>query len=75
MKNRKMTKTYWASLSRSSRERALISVFPLNRAAADMLLEEKPNLTDPWWQIVWRHVRIPADNSHYKTCVNNVYIP
>ena len=55
-------------------------VFPLHKATVDMLMNDEPNpKDDAWWGLVWRKVRIPeADERgyrHYKTVVNNTYIP
>lgn len=75
MANKKMTHKYWNSLDKGSKKSALISVFPLHQSIADMLINEKPNSKSPWWKIVFSKVRIPEDNSHYKTVVNNTYIP
>jgi len=41
---------------------------------------EKPNpKDDAWWGLVWRKVRIPEADAngyrHYKTVVNDTYIP
>ena len=45
-----------------------------------MLMNDEPNpKDDAWWGLVWRKVRIPEADSngyrHYKTVVNNTYIP
>ena len=75
-KDKKMTISYWNSLSRDSRERALKYCFPIHSATVEMLLDEKPNhVTDQssWWYIVFSKVRIPV-NSSYKTKVNNTYL-
>ena len=70
-KTKKMTLTYWKGLSKDSKKRALTYVFPIHPACVDMLLNEKPNpKQSPWWRMVWDKVRIPEDNSHYKTVIN-----
>ena len=79
-KTKKMTLAYWKSLSEGSKRRALTCVFPLHKAVVDMLIDDQPKpKDDPWWKMVWRKVRIPeADDRgyrHYKTVVNNTYIP
>lgn len=75
-KDKKMTISYWNSLSRGSKERALKYCFPIHPATVEMLLDEKPNhVTDKssWWYTVFSKVRIPV-NSSYKTKVNNTYL-
>ena len=77
---KKMTLKYWDSLSEGSKRRALTYVFPLHKATVDMLMNDEPNpKDDPWWGLVWRKVRIPEADSngyrHYKTVVNDTYIP
>ena len=76
-KTKKMTLTYWKSLSEGSKRRALTCVFPLNKAVVDMLIDDQPKpKDDPWWKMVWSKVRIPeADAGGYKTVVNRTYIP
>lgn len=78
-KTKKMTVKYWETLGEGSKKRALTCVFPLNPAAVDMLLDDKPNPKDPWWTIVFKKVRIPEPDErgyrHYKTVVNKTYIP
>lgn len=73
-KTKKMTIKYWSSLSEGSKERALKSCFPIHEAIVKMLLNDKPSLKDPWWQMVFKRVKIPADTSHYKTVVNGWYM-
>ena len=74
-KTKKMTLTYWKGLSKDSKFRALTYVFPLEASLVRMLQNEKPQpKQSPWWQLVWKKVRIPADYSHYKTVVNDTYI-
>jgi len=80
MASKKMTLKYWNSLEDGSRRRALKHVFPTMKACVDMLMNDKPKpKNDPWWQLVWKKVRIPEPDSngyrHYKTCVNHTYIP
>lgn len=75
-KDKKMTISYWNSLSRGSKERALKYCFPIHSSIVEMLLDEKPNHVtdkDSWWYTVFSKVRIPV-NSSYKTKVNNTYL-
>ena len=78
-RTKKMTLKYWDSLSEGSKRRALTCVFPLHKSIVDMLLDDKPKPKEFWWGLVWRKVRIPEADSngyrHYKTVVNNTYIP
>ena len=79
-KTKKMTLKYWASLSEGSKRRAFTYCFPLHTATVDTLMNDEPNpKDDAWWGLVWRKVRIPEADSngyrHYKTVVNNTYIP
>lgn len=76
MANKKMTKKYWDSLSEDSRYRALrkvLSNFPdtVNRDYA----KQKAKDLDWLWEIIVRHVRIPEDNSWYKTVIDKTYLP
>ena len=79
MRTRKLTIKYWNSLSEGSRKRALMYCFPINSEIADMLLGDKPQKDNPWWKMVFAKVRIPEPDAngyrHYKTVVNNTYIP
>jgi len=75
MAGKKLTQRYWNSLSEGSRKRALTHVFPLQTGLVDMLVNETPNLESPWWKIVFRKARIPEDHTHYKTVINQTYIP
>ena len=73
---RNMTMKYWDSLSEDSRYRALRKVFSnfpdtVNRDYA----KEKAKDLDWLWDIIVRHVRIPLDNSHYKTVIDKTWIP
>lgn len=75
-KDKKMTISYWVSLSRDSKERALKYCFPIHAEVVKMLLDEKPaHVTDKssWWYTVFSKVRVPL-NSSYKTKVNNTYL-
>ena len=79
-KTSKMTLKYWNSLSEGSKRRALTCVFPLHKAIVDMLMDDQPKpKDDPWWKMVWGKVRIPEADAngyrHYKTVVNQTYIP
>lgn len=73
-KTKRMTMKYWNSLSESSKERALKSCFPIHDAVVKMLMNDKPNLKEPWWLIVFKKVKVPADTSHYKTVMNGWYM-
>lgn len=79
MANKRMTISYWKSLSEGSKRRALTCVFPLHKTVVDMLVDDDPRPSDPWWSMVWRKVKIPEADSkgyrHYKTVVNKTYIP
>lgn len=75
-KDKKMTISYWTSLSRGSKERALKYCFPIHQSIVEMLLDEKPNhVTEQgsWWHTVFSKVRIPV-NSSYKTKIDNTYL-
>lgn len=75
-KDKKMTISYWNSLSRDSKQRALKYCFPIHESIVEMLLDEKPNhVTDKssWWYTVFSKVRVPL-NSSYRTKVNNTYL-
>lgn len=74
-KTKKMTIKYWNTLSEGSRKRALQFCFPSLPATVDMLLNDKPRKDDSWWQYVFKKVRIPHEDSPYKTVVNQTYIP
>lgn len=70
-KTKKMTLTYWKGLSEGTKKRALTYVFPTQPACVNMLLNEKPNVKQShWWQMVWKTVSIPTDQSHYKVVIN-----
>ena len=79
MRTRKLTIKYWNSLSEGSRKRALQFCDPTLPATVDMLLNEKPKKDNPWWKMVFAKVRIPEPDAngyrHYKTIVNNTWIP
>lgn len=70
-----MTASYWNSLCRESKERALSFVFGYQKTWIDLCLSEKPDLNDGVWKMIFRKVRIPEDHTHYKTSVNNTFIP
>ena len=78
-KTKKMTIKYWNTLSVGSRKRALQFCYPTLPATVDMLLNENPKKDNPWWKMVFAKVRIPEPDvngyRHYKTVVNNTYIP
>ena len=79
MRTRKLTIKYWNSLSEGSRKRALQFCYPTLPATVDMLLNEKPKKDNHWWKMVFAKVHIPEPDvngyRHYKTVVNNTYIP
>lgn len=75
MATKKMTLKYWGSLDEGSKRRALSHVFPINNPIVQILMNEKPDKKKTLWQLVFQEVRIPEDNSHYKTVVHNTYIP
>jgi len=66
---------YWDSLEQGSKKRALAHVFSGNAPLVQILLNEKLDRDNTLWQIVFKKVRIPEDNSHYKTIVHKTYIP
>ena len=74
-KTKKMTIKYWNSLEVGSKRRALQFCYPTLPATVDMLLNEKPRKDDPWWKRVFNKVRIPDNDSFYKTVVDHTYIP
>jgi hypothetical protein len=78
-KTKKMTIKYWNSLEVGSKRRALQFCYPTLPATVDMLLNEKPKKDNHWWKMVFAKVRIPEPDvngcRHYKTVVNNTYIP
>ena len=75
MRTRKMTIKYWSSLEKGSRKRALQFCYPTLPATVEMLLNDKPRKNDPWWERVFDKVRIPDNDSYYKTVVDYTYIP
>ena len=75
MANKKMTLSYWNSLSRGSKYRALCFVFGPHQCLANIYADEKPNLKDGMWKLIFKKIHIPEDHSHYKTCVNQTYVP
>lgn len=75
MATKKMILKYWGSLDEGSKRRALTHVFPINNPIVQILMNEKPDKKKTLWQLVFQEVRIPEDNSHYKTMVHNTYIP
>jgi hypothetical protein len=75
MANKKMTIKYWKTLSRGSKYRALCFVFGPHQCLANIYADEKPNLKDGMWKLIFKKIHIPEDHSHYKTCVNQTYIP
>ena len=72
---KQLTIRYWKSLSKDSQRRALTCVFPLHKGIVEMLLNDEPVKSDPWWQIVFRKVKVPDGHSHYKTIINKTWIP
>lgn len=75
MATKMMTLKYWGSLDKGSKRRALTHVFPINNPIVQILMNEKPDKKKTLWQLVFQEVRIPEDNSYYKTVVHNTYIP
>lgn len=75
MKTRQMSLSYWNTLSRGSKFRALCFVFGPHQCLANMYADEKPDKKNAMWKMIFRRIRIPEDHSHYKTCVNKTYIP
>jgi len=73
MATKKMTQAYWIGLGEGTKRRALTCVFPLHPAVVDMLSNERPKLSDPWWRIVFSKVRIPEETSHYHFVINHTY--
>ena len=74
-KTKKMTIKYWNSLEKGSKKRALQFCYPTLPATVEMLLNDKPRKNDPWWKRVFNKVRIPDNDSFYKTVVDHTYIP
>ena len=74
MVTKKMTLKYWGTLDEGSKRRALTHVFPINNPIVQIMLDEKPDKRKTLWQIVFQEIRIPEDNSRYKTIVHNTYI-
>lgn len=72
-KTRAMTIKYWLTLSEGSRRRALTYCFPIHKSIVNMLMDQSPDRKDPWWQLVFKKVRIPEEGSAYKTVVNQTY--
>lgn len=70
-----MTLKYWEKLDDGSKRRALAHVFPINNPIVQILMNEKPDKKKTLWKLVFQEVRIPEDNSHYKTVVHSTYIP
>lgn len=73
---KRLTKSYWDSLSVDSRYRVLRKVFSnfpdsVNRDYA----KEKAKDLDWMWNIIQRHVKQPIDASNYKTVVDRIWIP
>lgn len=76
MATKKMILKYWSELSRGSKERALTRIFPINAMMVRILAaEEHPDLSSSIWKFVFKDIKIPESNSHYKTVVYNNYIP
>lgn len=73
---KRLTMSYWDSLSDDSRYRALRKVFSnfpddVNRDYA----QEKAKNLDWIWDILVRHVKQPIGESHYKTVIDKTWIP
>ena len=73
MTTKKLTIRYWQSLSPDTKKRAIKCVFPLMGRSLHYLVNEKPDQKEVWWEMIFRKVRVPSDNSHYKFIVNNTY--
>ena len=73
---KRLTMSYWDSLSDDSRYRALRKVFSnfpdnVNRDYA----QEKAMNLDWMWEILVRHVKQPVGETHYKTVIDKTWIP
>ena len=75
MKTKQMTIRYWNSLPVDSRERAIRAAVPNGEFLAKLFKDAKPNLKDTSWRLIFKLVRIPVNETHYKTVVNGWYIP
>lgn len=71
-KPKKLTIKYWNTLSEATKRRAILCVFPIQVGLADMLIDEKPNLKNPWWQMIFAKIKIPTIG-HYKFICNQTY--
>lgn len=68
---RKMTKKYWKSLERKTRNKAILMIFG-SQAMADMLCDSEPN-GEGVWKVIFDKTTIPEDGSYYKCCINETY--
>lgn len=73
-KSKKLTIKYWNSLGNGTKKRAITCVFPLMKGSLDYLANEKPDLNDIWWKLIFKKVRIPADPDYWKLIINGTYI-
>lgn len=73
-KTKKLSIRYWNSLSSDTKKRAIKCVFPLMGESLNYLVNEKPDPKEEvWWKLIFKKVRVPYNNSHYKFMVNNTY--
>ena len=68
---RKMTKKYWKSLERRTRNKAILMIFG-SQAMADMLCDTEPD-KEGVWKVIVDKAQIPEDGCHYKCCINGTY--
>lgn len=73
---KKITKKYWDSLEEGSRYRALRKVFSnFSDETNKVNVKEKAKDLSFIWDIIVRHVKQPVGESHYKTIIDNTWIP
>ena len=65
---RKMTKKYWKSLERRTRNKAILMIFG-SQAMADMLCDTAPD-KEGVWKVIFDKTHIPEDGCSYKLVVN-----
>ena len=68
---RKMTKKYWKSLERRTRNKAILMIFG-SQAMADMLCDTEPDKKGVW-KVIFDKAQISEDGCHYKCCINGAY--
>ena len=68
---RKMTKKYWKSLERKTRNKAILMIFG-SQAMADMLCDTEPSNPKEGgvWSVIFEKTHIPEDGCSYKLEVN-----